>query len=55
MNAVSAIELDFLLITLFGIVGSFVRIIMIRMRDALTGIRMFSIYWISFKQYDSVS
>ncbi len=30
MNAVSAIELDFLLITLFGIVGSFVRIIMIR-------------------------
>ena len=23
---------------------------MIRMRDALTGIQMFSIYWISFKQ-----
>lgn len=43
------------LITLFGIVGCFVRITMIRMRDALTGIRMFSIYWISFKQYDSVS
>ena len=41
--------------TLFAIVGSFVRITMIRMRDALTGIRMFSIYWISFKQYDSMS
>lgn len=38
-----------------GIVGSFVRIIMIGMRDVPTGIRMFSIYWISFKQCDSVS
>ena len=43
MNAVSAIGLVFLLIIPSGIVGSFVRIIMIRMRDVLTGIRMFSI------------
>ena len=55
MNAVSAIELDFLLITLFGIVGSFVRIIMIGMRDEPTGIRMFSIYCIRFSELETIS